>query len=157
MRPRKSFPPNTAERMEKLLATSNSRAERSRIQCVYLRAKHGYSAEQIAKETGLRVQTVRNIHSLFLKNGEAALKRSGKGGRKNFHLDMESETAFLAGFEDKAKSDGIKVSRIHTAYRKMVGKKLPSSTIYRMLHRHGWRRFAYRPGFWYPPEENKST
>jgi transposase len=157
MRPQKPFPNNAAERLEKLLASSGSVAERCRLQCVYLRAKYGYSAEQIAKETGLKLQTVRNIHSLFLKNGEAALKLSGKGGRKNFHLDLESETALLAGFEEEAKSGGIKVSRIQTAYQKMVGKKLPSSTIYRMLHRHGWRKFAYRPGFWYPPEESKAS
>jgi hypothetical protein len=64
MRPRKSFPPDTAKRLEKLLASSCSVAERSRIECVYLRAKYGYSAEEIAKETGFGVQTVRNIHSI---------------------------------------------------------------------------------------------
>jgi transposase len=120
---------------------------------VYLRAKYGYSAGQIAKATGCMIQTVRNIHSLFLKNGEDASKRSGKGRRKNFHLDLKTETTFLAGFEEEAKSEGIKVSEIHTAYQKIVGKRLPPSTIYRMLHRHGWRRFAYSPGFWYPPEK----
>ena len=78
MCPLKSFPPDTAKRLEKLLASSCLLAERRRIECVYLRAKYGYSAEQIAKETGFRVQTVRNIHSLFLKHGEVSLKRSGK-------------------------------------------------------------------------------
>ncbi|MBI5787314.1 MAG: helix-turn-helix domain-containing protein [Candidatus Schekmanbacteria bacterium] len=156
MRPRKSSPPGTTERLEQLLSTCNSDAERRRIQAVYLRAKYGFEIEQIAQMTGLKTQTVRNIHSLFLKKGEVALKLSGKGGRRNFHLDLKKEAAFLFGFEAEAKTGGIEVSRIHIAYQKKVGKTLPLSTIYRMLHKYGWRRFAYRPGLWYPPQDNNS-
>lgn len=157
MRPWKSFPPDTAERMEMLLASSSSAAESHRIQSVYLRAKYGHGAEKIAKMLGLKLQTVRNIHSVYLKNGETALKLSGRGGRKNFHLEFEVETAFLADLEDEARSGGIKVSKLHAAYQKTVGKEMVLSTIYRMLHRHGWRKFAPNPGFWYPPQENKQN
>ena len=154
MRPQKPFPDNATERLEELLASSSSDSERSRIQSVHLRAKYGYGAERIAEITGLKVQTVRNIHSAYLKDGEESLKLSSKGGRKNFYLDIKEEITFLADFEREAESDGIKMSKIRAAYQKKVGKNIALTTAYRILHRHGWRRFAYRPGFWYPPQKS---
>jgi transposase len=152
MRPQKSFPDNTTKRLEELLTYSSSGVEHRRIQSVYLRAKYGYGANQIAKTTGLKLQTVRNIHSAYLKDGEASLKLSGKGGRKNFHLDLKTEAAFLANFEDEGKS--VKVKRIHTAYQNRVGKKTALSTTYRLLRRHGWRKYYPHPGCWYLPQKD---
>ncbi len=80
MRPQKPFPDNATERLEELLASSSSAAESRRIQSVYLWAKYGYGVEKIAKMVDLKLQTIRNIHSAYLKNGEVALKLSGKGG-----------------------------------------------------------------------------
>jgi DNA-directed RNA polymerase specialized sigma24 family protein len=67
MRPPKSFPPNSAERLEILLNLAQSVSEFKRIQSVYLRAKSGYNAQEIAVITGLKLQTVRNLHQQFLK------------------------------------------------------------------------------------------
>jgi len=36
------------------------------------------------------------------------------------------------------------VSEIKIAYEKLFDKKVPKSTIYRMLARHGWRKIAPR-------------
>ena len=150
MRPQKPFPPETAERMERLLEPSISVAEYRRIQSVYLRAKHGYGAERIAEMVGLRLQTVRSIHSAYLRNGEASLKLSGKGGRRNFYLDPQTEAAFLADLID----DGdiyVEIGTIHAAYREKVGKEVALTTTHRMLHRHGWRKvFGSRSGRWSP-------
>ena len=155
MRPRKPFPHKTAERLEKLLVASGSDAERRRIQCVYLRAKYGYDAKRIAKETGLKLQTVRNIHSAYWKKGEACLKLSGKGGRKNFNLSFKSEARLLAKFAEAAESSCIEISEIHAAYRKKVAKKTALTTTYRMLHRHGWQKvFGPRSGLWSPPQKD---
>jgi transposase len=156
MRPQKTFPDNATEHLEELLASSNSDAELSRIKSVYLRAKYGYDAERIAKITGLKLQTVRNIHSAYIKKGEAALKLSGKGGRKNFHLDLKIEAAFLANFKNEGKSDSVEVKRIHAAYQDRVGRKTALSTTYRLLRRHGWRKYYPHPGHWYIPQENTS-
>ena len=40
-----------------------------------------FRRKQIADMVGFDVGTVRNLHSAFLRDGEAALKLSGKGGR----------------------------------------------------------------------------
>lgn len=66
----------------------------------------GLNHPEIAKMVGLRLQTVRNIHSAYLKNGEEVLHLKGKGRRYHF--------------------------------------KVPKSTIYRLLHRPGWRKRAPR-------------
>ena len=37
------------------------------------------------------------------------------------------------------------VSSIHRDYEQEIGHKVPPSTIYRMLERHGWRKIVPRP------------
>jgi transposase len=155
VRPRKSFPRQAAERLEKLLTAAGSDAERRRIQCVYLRARYGYGVERIAEETGLKLQTVRNIHSAYLKEGEACLKLSGRGGRKNFNLSFKAEAALLAGFAEQMELSCVEISEIHAAYQRKAAKKTALTTTYRILHRHGWRkRFGPRSGLWSAPKKD---
>jgi len=151
MRPQRAFPPDTAEQIERFLAYSHYELERRRMKCVYLRAKYGYSAGKIAEMVGLKLQTVRNIHAAFLKRGGNSLSFLVKGGRKNFYLEPEVEAALLDCFAEAGKSDGVKVGQIQTTYQEKVGKKVVLSTIYRMLHRHGWRKLDDCPGGWCPP------
>ncbi|HEX2243797.1 MAG TPA: winged helix-turn-helix domain-containing protein [Gammaproteobacteria bacterium] len=94
---------------------------------------------------GLRLQTVRNIHSAYLKDGEEVLHLKGQGGRSHFNLTSEEEDRFLAAFEvDGELGDIVEVGRLHRAYEVKIGRKVPKSTIYRLLHRHGWRKLAPR-------------
>lgn len=148
MRPQKPFPSNTVARMTVLLSSTRSINEYRRFQSVYLRAKYGYSASQIAEMVGLKLQTVKNIHAAYLKEGEAALKLSGHkgGGRKHSYLTVEEEKAFIASFEEHAKAGEIlEIGKIHVALQQKLGEEIPRSTTYRMLHRHGWRKVAPRP------------
>jgi transposase len=157
MRPKKPFPPETIERMEALLSSTRSIYEFKKIQAVYFRAKYDYNASQIAKMVGLKLQTVKNIHSVYLKNGEAFLKSSNasRGGRNISYLSLEQEKAFLAEFEAQGKQGKIlEISQIHSALQEKVGIKLPLSTTYRMLHRRGWRKLAPRPKH---PKSNKEA
>ena len=39
----------------------------------------------------------------------------------------------------------MEVSRIKAAYEQALGRKVPKSTVYRMLARHGWRKVVPRP------------
>jgi hypothetical protein len=34
----------------------------------------------------------------------------------------------------------LEVSRVKAAYEQALGRKVPKSTVYRMLARHGWRK-----------------
>jgi transposase len=39
----------------------------------------------------------------------------------------------------------LEASRVKAAYEQVLGRKVPKSTIYRMLARHGWRKVVPRP------------
>jgi transposase len=146
MRPQKSFPPETAERMERLLKSTESLDEYRRIQSIYLRSRYGFCAEQIAEWVGLQLQTIRNLHSAYLREGEAALYGKGRGGRRQALLSREAEDELLADFEVDGKLGAIvEVHRVQRAYEEKVGRAVAKSTVYRLLHRHGWRKLAPRP------------
>ena len=38
-----------------------------------------------------------------------------------------------------------KISKIPSAFEKRIGRKLAQSTVYDLLHRHGWRKITPRP------------
>ncbi len=146
MRPQKPFPAGTTERMEKLIRFTTTLSEYRRIQIIYFRSKYGYNATQIAEMVGLETQTVRNIQSAYLKQGELGLCQSGQGGRRRFNLSIEEEEVFLSIFElDGEMGDMLEVSQVHRTYERQIGRRVPKSTVYRLMHRHGWRKLAPRP------------
>ena len=74
---RRSFPKGASERMCALMSEARNISELKRAQCIYFRSEHGLPPQQIADMVGFDVGTVRNLHSAFLRDGEAALKLSG--------------------------------------------------------------------------------
>ncbi|NNK97058.1 MAG: winged helix-turn-helix domain-containing protein, partial [Desulfobacterales bacterium] len=51
------------------------------------------------------------------------------------------EQAFLEPWVAKAETGGVLVvPPIHKALEEKIGRKVPASTIYRLLARHGWRK-----------------
>jgi transposase len=140
------FSPEVALRMETLMPVAKSAMALRRIQAIYFRARYGEMAEAISERIGLKVQSIRNLHSAWLRKGEAVLATGNKGGRYREHLTLEQERALIESHRVKAEKGGIlEVSLIHGAYEAMVGKEVAKSTVYRMLHRHGWRKIAPRP------------
>ena len=58
----------------------------------------------------------------------------------------DEERLFLSSFLKKsARGEILVVSEIKKAYEKAVGHRVPKSTIYRIVARHGWRKIAPRP------------
>jgi len=141
------FSAEVAERLEPLLEAASSREELRRIQAIYFRARFDDNAEMVAMRTGLKLGTVHNLHSRWRKEGEAALELKAKGGRRHNYLTLEEERCWLHDtFTEEAIVGGIlEVSRIQRAYEEKIGHKVFPSTIYDLLHRHGWRKIAPRP------------
>lgn len=128
------------------LKRANSKEEYQRALCLWLRAEQDLSARQIARMLGMSFGGVRNIHSRYLKHGKSILTNIPLGGRLHVNLSLSGEKSFLAPFEKTAVETGILVvSEIHKAYEQYVGYKVPASTVYRLLGRHGWRKIAPRP------------
>jgi transposase len=140
------FSDAVADGLEPRMAKAQSVGELRRLQAIYFRARYKESAEQIAKRTGLALQTVRNLHSAWRHQGEAALEIRNKGGRFHENLTVAEEEALLEQHSKQARRGGIlEVSKIHRACEEALGDKQALSTTYRMLHRHGWRKITPRP------------
>lgn len=78
MRPKLPFPDGTKERMEKLLKEAKTAGEIKRIQCILFRAREDYDNATIAKQIGYSEDSVKNIHSRFLRLGEKCLMEKKK-------------------------------------------------------------------------------
>ncbi|MHC1724859.1 MAG: hypothetical protein AB9866_02350 [Syntrophobacteraceae bacterium] len=71
-----------------------------------------------------------------------------RGGRRRQNMSIEEEALFLAPFFDKEhEGEHLVVPEICKAYETAIGRKIPLSTVYRLLARHGWR----------PPDANRSS
>lgn len=154
VRPKTKLPKETINKIETLLPSIKDLSEYKRLQCVYFRAKYDYDAKTIAILTGYTEQSVRDIHSLFIKNGFKALKTKDKGGRYNSLLNIKEEKELINKFKKESEKGGIiEVSKIHKAIEEKTNKKVAKSTTYRILDRHNWRQIMPRP---YHPKSNKT-
>ncbi len=116
MRPRRSFPDGTLERLQCALKEARSKAEFQRVQCLWLRAALGLNANQVAQALGWRPTSVRRLQAQYLRRGEALWQRPGRGGRRHQNLTPGEEARLLAGFLGRAARGGLlEVSRVQQA------------------------------------------
>jgi transposase len=129
-----------------LLKQAKGKREYQRVLCIWLRAAMGMPPADIAQALGWSLGYVKQLQAKYLREGEGALKLERKGGRYRENLSVREEIALLAPFFAKAeKGELLLVTEIKRAYEARVGRKVPKSTLYRLLDRHGWRKLAPRP------------
>lgn len=117
-----------------------------RYQALHLRVNEGMPVKKIASITALAESTIHNLHSICRKHGLSAITPKRKGGRYRSYLSMEEEKELLRAMEPLARRGGIvEVSKVHRALEEKVGGGVAKNTVYRLLHRHGWRKIAPRP------------
>lgn len=146
MRPPMPFSKAFLKQLDGLIEEKWSRDEFERVQCVWLRVALGLSPEQIAEGLGRHVVTVRRIQESFAKHGASVFSTKPKGGRRRQNLSLGEEAEFLESFRHRAASGQVTVANeIHAALEARIGRRVAKSTVYRMLHRHGWRKVSPRP------------
>jgi len=146
MRTPQTISKEATESLKKMLNETKSKADFRRVLCVWLRARLGMSSQEVAEAVGYAGGTVRRIQARYLQEGETSLIGKGRGGRRYGNMSIDQEIQFLTVFIEKAKAGGvIVVSEIKNGYEKAIGHKVPKSTVYRMLDRHGWRKIVPRP------------
>jgi transposase len=137
---------STVARLAERLKRASSHAEYQRIQCVLIRATLGSTAGEIAQLLGWSTASVHVMHSRWAKEGDSVFELSGRGGRRNQHMDPQQEQALLAPFVERARGGGVlSVAEIRQAYQEQLGKTVAPSTVYRLLDRSGWRKVQPRP------------
>lgn len=128
-----------------LQAQVKSVREWRRLEVVWLREKLRLSGAEVAVALNYRLQTVHYIWHQWRREAEGLFERPGPGGRKHAYLTSEEEVSFLSPFLQQGADGGLlTVASIQEAYEKLVGKPVSPSTIYRLLHRHGWRKVMPR-------------
>jgi transposase len=104
------------------------------------------TAQEIARQTDTSARTVRRVIASYNREGERSTQTPGTGGRRHAYLTLEQERAFLQPFFARAKLGEIAtVEQIQRAFESEVKHVVHVSTIYRLLHRHGWRKLVPRP------------
>src|ERR1035441_9722440 len=98
MRPPRSLPEGSVERLEQALRGARSKAEFQRVQCVWLRAALGLNANQVAQALGWPPPSVRRLQAQVLQQGEGFLERRERGGRRHQNLTREEEARLLQSF-----------------------------------------------------------
>src|SRR5258708_7822957 len=102
-------------------------------------------ADEIALHTGVSATTVHRIIGRDNRFGPAVIEQSAKSGRHHEYLTIEQEQAFFQPFFARAERGEIGTAeQIHQAYEAEGPPEVHSDTIYRLLHRHGWRKLAPR-------------
>jgi transposase len=146
MRPATPIPPHRLVELEEFRKKKWPGHEFQRFLCIWLRVEHDLSTAEIAKTLDLNVNTVRFTQKDFIDNGLSALTEKKRGGRKRCLMSVEEEAAFLAQFEDRGeRGDMLVANEIKAALEERLGGPVHKTTVYRMLHRHGWRKIAPRP------------
>ena len=102
---------------------------------------HITSAET-AKVLGVGVATVVRMQRVIRDQVAGKPPKKGAwGGRRRQLLSPEEEAEFLEEWTEKAEHGGVLiVPPIHAALEQRLGRKIPPSTVYRILARHGWRK-----------------
>ena len=98
-------------------------AQRQRIQMVLLR-ESGMTQPAIAAAMGVSLSTVNRAHMAYDDGGIKALKPKPNGGRKHENMTLSEEKALT---------------------RRRGRPPTSDSTVYNLLHRHGWRKLMPRP------------
>ena len=128
-----------------LIETATTVQQLRRGQAMLLPALTGASMEITATLLGLGRNQVCVLRRQFRIPDKAPLlgDQDRRGGRRRELLSLEEEARFVQGWIDQAKGgDAPAVALIHAALEKKVGKRVPRSTIYRMLGRHGWPKIT---------------
>ena len=124
---------------------ATNKYELKRLLVLRLRAIENMSSLEISKIVGYNSATVNNVICKYFKSAiNSMLGENRRGGNKRYLSETE-ETDFLKPFKEQSE-DGrmLIVAEIQQAYELKVGKKVPKSTVYKMLERQGWRKIMPR-------------
>lgn len=132
-----------AEEIKKERKNVKNKQVDKRLHAVQLRGE-GLKNDEIAEKLDTSSKVVSRWICSYVKFGiESLLEKERIGMHRNMSYDEEEE--FLSQFADKAeKGQIVEISEIKKAYDEKIGHKTGHGQIYRVLHRHGWRKVMPR-------------
>jgi transposase len=114
-----------------------------RLQVLELRCE-GKGLDEIASITEFHRSHVSNLIRKYFEEGlQAVSEKHYLGNRRN--MSIEEEAQFLEQFREKAEEGQVlDIHEIRAAYEKEAGHSIGCAQVYRVLHRHGWRKVMPR-------------
>ena len=132
------------EMAEEMILQAKTIDELRQVQAVVLPLKHGLSLKETAKVIGCSAGWGCRLRNRFLAGeivGDG--QRQRPGGRRRQNMSLEREVEILAPFLDRALNGGILVvPQIKAELEAALGRSMALSSVYNLLHRHGWRKLA---------------
>lgn len=118
--------------------------ELRQAQAVLLPLLYGLSLEQTAQVIGVSPGWACQLRCRFIAGRYAgAAGAPAPGGRRRQNMSIEQERQFLAPFIEQAQAGGVLVvSQIKAALDAHLGCAVALSSVYNLLHRHGWRKLV---------------
>jgi transposase len=106
--------------------------------------RQGRTNREIAEATGYHPQWITQLVTEVLKNGLDSILQDGRTSN-NYRMTFAQEAEFLQQFEDMAENGQlVTVAPILQKYEEATGKESNTTSIYRLLKRHGWRKLVPR-------------
>jgi transposase len=106
--------------------------------------RQGKTNKEIAETTGYHSQRITQLVTKVLENGLDSILQDGRTSN-NYRMTFAQETEFLKQFEEMAETGQlVTVEPILQKYEEATGKKSNTTSIYRLLKRHGWRKLRPR-------------
>ena len=136
----------SAEDLQTWVREASSRDKYQKRLAIWLTFIGSYPAHHVATLLGVSKQAVWLWVGQYNQRGPEGLERGGRGGRRWAFLSWEQEEAFLAGLAERAQKGQILTApQMHPPLCQATGKKVSLAYVYRLLHRHGWRKLGLRP------------
>jgi transposase len=127
-----------------VLARAQTVEQLRQAQSVVLPLDYGLSLEQTARVIGRSAPWTCRLRNRFLAGeivGDG--QRPSRGGRRRQNMTAEQERELLAPFLERASMGGILVvGQVKTEIEARLGRSMALSSVYNLLHRHGWRKLA---------------
>ena len=105
-----------------------------------------FPAHRVAELLAVSTQAVWKWVGEYNLLGPGGLERKGRGGRRWGLMPIEDERAFLAQYLARAETgDLLTAKQLQAALSKVLGRPIKLDYVYRLLHRHEWRKPTPRP------------
>lgn len=125
---------------------ATSGAEYQRRLSIWLAYLEGWPAHRVARALGVSVAAVWKWVRQYNRQGPSGLERVGRGGRRWAFLTREQERGLLAEvLQEAGRGQVLTAKQLLPRVRQVTGRKASLDYVYRLLHRHGWRKLAPRP------------
>jgi len=135
---------NTAQLLAWVKEAPDKAAYQRRL-AIWLTQAGPFAAHRVAELLAVSTQAVWKWLGEYNTLGAAGLERKGRGGRRWGLMSLDEERAFLAQHLAEAEAgDLLTAKQLHPALERAVGQEVSLAYVYRLLHRHEWRKLTSR-------------